>query len=450
MRRGEIEGRLNPGFLGQHQSLLKQLKELRTIRRLGELIFEGAFGVLPPGDSYIEDGGIRFLRATEMREDNKIDWDNCLRVPINYADSERAKIKLGDVLIAVKGATIASGKSVCTINSLSEPTIVNGSIFRFQPTQETTSAFLYAVLTSSFVKQQMKSALILNNAVDYLSRNSIDELLVLLPDLDTQRKLVDELDIARDERMRKLVQASVLLAGMDVFVLGQLGLQFPGPVKRPLFTVSLGQVRRENTLNPDFFHPERLAALRAIQKGSNELRKVQLATVVSFMREQDVVNAGDNYIGLANVTLNTGEIITTAEEVGGQVFRFEEGDVLFGRLRPYLNKVYCAEKPGKCSTEFHVMRVNSGEEILPEFLALILRSTLILSQTKHMMTGNTHPRLTNDDVKNLVVPIPRDITQQQTIVQEFIRRRAEARRLREEAEAEWGAAKQRFEQQLLG
>jgi restriction endonuclease S subunit len=66
-----------------------------------------------------------------------------------------------------------------------------------------------------------------------------------------------------------------------------------------------------------------------------------------------------------------------------------------------------------------------------------------------MMTGNTHPRLTNDDVINLVIPVPHlDI--QQSVAAEVRRRREESRRLRAEAEAEWAAAKERFEQHLLG
>lgn len=65
-----------------------------------------------------------------------------------------------------------------------------------------------------------------------------------------------------------------------------------------------------------------------------------------------------------------------------------------------------------------------------------------------MMTGNTHPRLSNDDVVNLLIPIP-NIELQKKIVSELSQRRKEARQLREEAAQEWQAAKQRFEEQLL-
>ena len=133
----------------------------------------------------------------------------------------------------------------------------------------------------------------------------------------------------------------------------------------------------------------------------------------------------------------------------GQAFSYQENDVLYGRLRPYLNKVWLAEHSGICSMEFHVMRVKNNSELLPQYLAEIMRSDLILSQTKHMMTGNTHPRISNEDVKNLCIPIPA-IAVQRDIVKEVNSRRNNARRLRQEAEKEWVEAKTQFEKELLG
>ena len=66
-----------------------------------------------------------------------------------------------------------------------------------------------------------------------------------------------------------------------------------------------------------------------------------------------------------------------------------------------------------------------------------------------MMTGNTHPRLTNEDMVNLVIPIPAPAVQE-TIATEARLRREAARRLRAEAEAGWQTAKRWFEAQLLG
>ena len=83
---------------------------------------------------------------------------------------------------------------------------------------------------------------------------------------------------------------------------------------------------------------------------------------------------------------------------------FERGDVLFSRLRPYLNKVHLAEAPGYCSTEFYVLRPKEG--IDGEYLAVVLRSPLVTTQTRHLMTGNTHPRVAPHDASSLLVPTP--------------------------------------------
>lgn len=79
------------------------------------------------------------------------------------------------------------------------------------------------------------------------------------------------------------------------------------------------------------------------------------------------------------------------------MFSFKPGDVLYGRLRPYLNKVWLATFAGVCSTEFHVMRPFDVRTLRPEYLAVVMRTSLIVAQTKHMMTGNTHPRIANED-----------------------------------------------------
>ena len=124
--------------------------------------------------------------------------------------------------------------------------------------------------------------------------------------------------------------------------------------------------------------------------------------------------------------------------------------MLFAKLRPYLNKVWVADRAGVCSPEFHVLRLRPDGRIRSaNYLATVLRFTTTLAQTRHMMTGNTHPRLAPEDVAALVVPVT-STNQQLTIAAEIDRRRAEARRFRAEARGNWAKARQAFEDALLG
>lgn len=64
-------------------------------------------------------------------------------------------------------------------------------------------------------------------------------------------------------------------------------------------------------------------------------------------------NPTDNYLALENIEPWMGRLTTdeTPDEVDSSVACFSKGDVLFGKLRPYLAKVYEAETDGVCSTE---------------------------------------------------------------------------------------------------
>lgn len=110
---------------------------------------------------------------------------------------------------------------------------------------------------------------------------------------------------------------------------------------------------------------------------------------------------------MANIESNTGVYLPSESEKGqGNCSIFLKGNVLFGKLRPYLNKVYLAEFNGGCTTEFVVMDSLDEEIISNKFLSIFLLLNCVVNQTKYMMTGNTLPRLQTFDIENFIVPIP--------------------------------------------
>lgn len=288
-----------------------------------------------------------------------------------------------------------------------------------------------------------------------LNLDAIRSFVVPVPPPKKRSELVGLLDMARQRRKEMLSAAEELLEGLDDFVLHQLGLVLLPSEDRMAYAVRLSDVHIGRKLYPDYFHPERLNAIRAISSAYEGERAATLGDIADFRRDQRKAQPDDDYLGLANVQSNTGERVDSTDADGeGAVFEYVESDVLFARLRPYLNKVYRAEGKGVCSPEFHVMRIRPDEatgkpRVIPDYLAAILRSRIVLSQTRHMMTGNTHPRLANEDVVDLVVPVPKEKIQQ-TIAAEAARRRTEARRLRAQAVQLWEQGKADFEAALLG
>ena len=79
------------------------------------------------------------------------------------------------------------------------------------------------------------------------------------------------------------------------------------------------------------------------------------------------------YVALEHIESWTGRVsLHFAESAESQLKRFESGDILFGKLRPYLAKVARANCRGKCVGEFLVLRATNW--ISEHFLEHLLRS----------------------------------------------------------------------------
>ncbi len=387
---------------------------------------------------------VKYIRITDYGEDGI--EPNHEFVTAEVID-EKFLLEDEDVLFARSGAT--AGKTFIYTKDLGKAIFAGYCIrFRFDKAKALPKYVYFYTKTlryAAWVNSMQRPA-----GQPNINKEEFKSFVIPLPPLDTQRALVAEMESARAARRAKLSQAEELLKGIDNYLLKELGLNEPVKDKRNVYAVRMNQLGNTQRINADYFHPERMAVIRTMQSKPKGIQIKRLVDIVDFIRDADQVSEDKRYFGLANVQSNTGVLVETFEdEAEGQCFEFIENDVLFARLRPYLNKVYRAEISATCSTEFHVLRLGkSTVKVLPDYLATVLRSSLILTQTAHMMTGNTHPRLANEDVTELLVPIPNELSVQEKIVGEVKHRQAQARALREEAEREWQSAKEKFEKAL--
>jgi type I restriction enzyme S subunit len=120
------------------------------------------------------------------------------------------------------------------------------------------------------------------------------------------------------------------------------------------------------------------------------------------------------YVGLENIESGTGRLLNTEmqspdnesistlpnESLGNA---FETGDVLFGKLRPYLAKVWIAEFPGRCTTELIVMK---PVEFEARFLLYTLLSREFVDAVDASTFGSKMPRADWDFIGNMRVLLP--------------------------------------------
>lgn len=134
-------------------------------------------------------------------------------------------------------------------------------------------------------------------------------------------------------------------------------------------------------------------------KLNNEERKFKkLSELVSFSKTTliPVDNQVYNYISLEHIESQTGRLINFSPTIWKQIKSgkvvFKKWMILYGKLRPYLNKVYIAEFDGIASTEILPMIVDDC--IVTDYLALFLRSNKFVDQANNSISWARMPRVT--------------------------------------------------------
>lgn len=117
--------------------------------------------------------------------------------------------------------------------------------------------------------------------------------------------------------------------------------------------------------------------------------------------------AEDIYLGLENVESWSGKIINASTETtfDSQVKQFKEGNILFGKLRPYLAKVTIPTQKGVCSGEFLVLNV-ACSYIYNEFIKCFLLSNNIIELISMSTYGAKMPRAEWSFIGNVKIGIP--------------------------------------------
>ncbi len=93
--------------------------------------------------------------------------------------------------------------------------------------------------------------------------------------------------------------------------------------------------------------------------------------------------------------------------------RFGKGDILYGKLRPYLDKVLVADADGYCTTELAPVR--PGPLMTSEFLRYVMKSPDFITYASSKTYGMNLPRLATRDAEAWSVPVP-PLVEQQRIV----------------------------------
>jgi type I restriction enzyme S subunit len=112
----------------------------------------------------------------------------------------------------------------------------------------------------------------------------------------------------------------------------------------------------------------------------------------------------ENPVALENIEGWTGCFIATETEFLGEGVAFEAGDILFGKLRPYLAKAYRAEFSGEAVGDFHVMR--PVKDVDSRFAQYQILNREFIDIVDGSTFGSKMPRASWDFVGGMLVTTP--------------------------------------------
>ena len=124
------------------------------------------------------------------------------------------------------------------------------------------------------------------------------------------------------------------------------------------------------------------------------------------------------YVSLENIESVSGKIVfyagsNSSTQGISNCFRFDSEHVLYGKLRPYLNKVALPGFSGRCTTE--AIPILPKPEIDREFLAWTLRRRETVDWAMTGKTGSRMPRVKMKHLMDLDIPLP-PLAEQKRIV----------------------------------
>jgi len=214
-----------------------------------------------------------------------------------------------------------------------------------------------------------------------ITQTMLSHIQIPLPPLSEQKKIaeilrtvdgaIEKVDeaIERTERLKKGLMQELLTKGIGHTEFKDTDI---GRIPKEWEVVRLGEIctNRVESVSPQNYYGGIYVGLEHIEPGETHLKKF-----------------GD------------------PEEVKSLKLRFYKNDILYGKLRPYLDKAIICEHDGICSTDIIVISTHS-QRCVPQFLIFLLHSNNFVHYASSSMTGTNHPRTNWKSLSKFLFPLP--------------------------------------------
>jgi type I restriction enzyme S subunit len=368
--RGQVHEDINDLPEGFRMTELGPLPEEWEVVRLGEVAII-TWGQSPPSSTYNTRGqGVPFLQG-------KAEFGEVYPRLLKWCTSPQKIARRGSILLSVRAP-------VGDVNLAAGDYCIGRGLAAISCKDELDNWFLFSYLRFARTKLEEKGT---GSTFKSITKDVLNNFLIPLPPLPEQRAIAHVLRTVQraKEATERVIQATRELKKSLMRYLFTYG---PVPIdaieRVPLKETEIGFV-------PEHWEVVKLGEV------------VQLRTeIVNPLEVSDIVR----YIGLEHIDSGESRVKRwgCARNVQSAKNRFHPGDVLYGKLRPYLDKAVLVEFEGICSTDILVFKPLGQVE--PLYLVNLLHTPRFVEYAVATTTGVNHPRTSWKAIANFAIPLP--------------------------------------------
>ncbi len=385
---------------------------------LGEIAYV-ASGSTPSKEHFVPTG-IPYIKMYNLRN-QQIDFDfkpQYITEEVHNGKLQRSRTEVGDLIMNIVGPPL--GKLALIPPSLPQANFNQAAVL-IRP-------YLYKDILNLYLKYYLEEMTEINSITTRgcagqvnISLSQSQRMRIPLPPLAEQHRIVAEIErwfslIDIIESGKASLQAAVKQAKskiLDLAIHGKLVPQDPDdePASELLRRINpKAEIASDNARygNVPFEVPGSWA-WTTLGEISDYGKSVNVA--VNDIGDKEWV------LELEDIEKDTANIIQrfykSERAINGVRHKFRKGDVLYSKLRTYLNKALVASDEGYCTTEIMAFSTYGG--LSNDYICHVLRSQYFLDYTLQCGYGVKMPRLSTTDACKGLVPLP-PLAEQRRIV----------------------------------